>query len=427
MIFKYSKLIVSALLLSAIWSGSQSFAKSDDTSIYNEDIKVRTELGFNSDSNFIKDINNNIKYKDKKKYYGIALTDEEEADLNKRQKQIDEAGKIKEDVQIKYSDSYGGMYFEHLKNNGTLRIATTKKGSHAELEKEIKSSHLDQEKVEFYYVDLSYQQLLELQKKINTYLFDNYKEIVAYTNIDEQENKVIVALYDHDNNVESRLNNTIDSKSFRIETVKRQDVKETALRGGDQISNNIGDCTGAFSAKLGVNYYFITAAHCFQMGDTVTSNGTQIGTVTQRSLPATAHYQKKTDSEGISISASNASSYVTTNQFGANKYNAVMNAGGEVVGTFVCKTGISTGVTCGTITGTNAYQIIGYWVGPLTSTSVSATFGDSGGPLYSTVFSNSTFTTTLFGVLHGKQGPETVYSKAAYVLSELGFLNAILN
>ena len=98
----------------------------------------------------------------------------------------------------------------------------------------------------------------------------------------------------------------------------------------------------------------------------------------------------------------------------------VTGAGNAYVGQAVCRSGATTGVRCGTVTGLN--QTVNYAEGSVTGlirTNICAEPGDSGGPLYVAA------TGKIIGILSGgsgncTSGGTTYYQPIAEVLAAYG-------
>lgn len=153
-------------------------------------------------------------------------------------------------------------------------------------------------------------------------------------------------------------------------------VQTQVFRGGEAIRTPSGSrCTSAFNTRSGSGtIYTLTAGHCTNISSSWLAQGTTLGTTAASNFPG--------------------------DDFGAIRVtNLALNPVGEIiasgaarditgfsqvpVGSSVCKTGSTTGTTCGTV---QQYNVtVNYAQGTvfgLTRTNVCTQPGDSGGPLY---------------------------------------------
>ncbi|MFF0152757.1 S1 family peptidase [Micromonospora sp. NPDC005203] len=164
------------------------------------------------------------------------------------------------------------------------------------------------------------------------------------------------------------------------------------IAGGQGIYGGGARCSLGANARSGSTYYVITAGHCTTAAATWYTDGAQttvLGTRTATSYP--------------------------TNDYGLIRYTGriahpsavytypglltIHGPGTAYVGQAVCRSGVTTGVRCGTVTGLN--QTVNYATGViygLIRTNICAEPGDSGGPLY------VASTGTILGILSGGSG-----------------------
>jgi streptogrisin D len=154
-------------------------------------------------------------------------------------------------------------------------------------------------------------------------------------------------------------------------------VHTQALYGGQAIYRGGSRCSAGFNTRSGSGRsYVLTAGHCTDLGGTWTSSGGQtIGPVAASSFPGN-------DYGAIRVSDPAA----LDPRGGVLHYGAfrdITGAGRGLVGSPACKTGSTTGTTCGTV---QAYDVtVNYAEGTvfgLTRTSICTQPGDSGGALY---------------------------------------------
>ncbi|WP_410817497.1 S1 family peptidase [Micromonospora sp. 050-3] len=186
------------------------------------------------------------------------------------------------------------------------------------------------------------------------------------------------------------------------------------IAGGQGIYGGGGArCSLGANARSGSTYYVITAGHCTTTAATWYADSAQttvLGTRTATSYP--------------------------TNDYGLIRYTGriahpsavytypglltINGPGNAYIGQAVCRSGSTTGVRCGTVTGLN--QTVNYSTGViygLIRTNICAEPGDSGGPLY------VASTGRILGILSGgtgncTAGGTTYYQPIAEVLAAYG-------
>ncbi|MCG5440475.1 S1 family peptidase [Micromonospora foliorum] len=185
------------------------------------------------------------------------------------------------------------------------------------------------------------------------------------------------------------------------------------IAGGQAIYGGGARCSLGANARSGSTYYVITAGHCTTAAATWYADSAQttvLGTRTATSYP--------------------------TNDYGLIRYTGriahpsavytypglltINGPGNAYIGQAVCRSGSTTGVRCGSVTGLN--QTVNYSTGViygLIRTNICAEPGDSGGPLY------VASTGTILGILSGgtgncTAGGTTYYQPIAEVLAAYG-------
>ncbi|MEO3768794.1 S1 family peptidase [Micromonospora sp. B9E7] len=185
------------------------------------------------------------------------------------------------------------------------------------------------------------------------------------------------------------------------------------IAAGQGIYGGATRCSLGANVRSGSTYYVITAGHCTSTASTWYADSAQttvLGTRTATSYP--------------------------TNDYGLIRYTGriahpsavytypglltIYGAGNAYIGQAVCRSGVTTGVRCGTVTGLN--QTVNYSTGViygLIRTNICAEPGDSGGPLY--VVS----TGRILGILSGgtgncTAGGTTYYQPISEVLAAYG-------
>ncbi|MGC4789790.1 S1 family peptidase [Micromonospora sp. DT178] len=166
----------------------------------------------------------------------------------------------------------------------------------------------------------------------------------------------------------------------------------TLIAGGQAIYGGGGRCSLGANVRSGSTYYFVTAGHCTTAGATWYANSAQttvLGSRTGSSFPGNDYGLVRY----TSLVAHPSAVYTYPGLLTIN------GAGNAYVGQAVCRSGSTTGVRCGTVTGLNA--TVNYAQGSVTGlirTNICAEPGDSGGPLY------AAGTGTILGILSGGSG-----------------------
>jgi hypothetical protein len=150
------------------------------------------------------------------------------------------------------------------------------------------------------------------------------------------------------------------------------------IAGGDAIYGGQYRCSLGFNVRSGTTYYFLTAGHCGNIASSWYANSsktTLLGTVTGSSFP------------GNDYAIVRYSTSYTNHPGVVNLYNGstqdITSAGNASVGQAVKRSGSTTGLRSGSVTGTNA--TVNYAEGSVSGlirTNVCAEGGDSGGALF---------------------------------------------
>ncbi|MFI1979931.1 S1 family peptidase [Streptomyces wedmorensis] len=181
-----------------------------------------------------------------------------------------------------------------------------------------------------------------------------------------------------------------NAKNLKIERTAGKINK--LIAGGQAIYAGGGRCSLGFNVRSGSTYYALTAGHCTNIGSTWytnSANTTVLGTRAGSSFP--------TNDYGI-IRHSNASAADGRVYLYNGSYRDITGAGNAYVGQSVQRSGSTTGLRSGTVTGLNA--TVNYGNGDivygLIQTNVCAEPGDSGGAMFSG--------TTALGLTSGGSG-----------------------
>ncbi|MEI8409615.1 MULTISPECIES: S1 family peptidase [unclassified Kribbella] len=174
------------------------------------------------------------------------------------------------------------------------------------------------------------------------------------------------------------LTNVTKQFGDRVTLEKMSGKLSKYIRGGDAIYGGQYRCSLGFNVRSGSTYYFLTAGHCTNIASSWYANSsktTLLGTVTGSSFP------------GNDYGIVRYSTSYTNHPGSVNLYNGstqdITSAGNAFVGQAVKRSGSTTGLRSGSVTGTNA--TVNYAEGTVTGlirTNVCAEGGDSGGALF---------------------------------------------
>ncbi|MFG2054371.1 S1 family peptidase [Micromonospora sp. NPDC048930] len=187
----------------------------------------------------------------------------------------------------------------------------------------------------------------------------------------------------------------------------------TLIAGGQAIYGGGGRCSLGANVRSGTTYYFVTSGHCTSVAATWYADSgytTVLGTRTGSSFPGNDYGLVRYTGTVAHPSAIYTYPGLLT----------VYGAGNAYVGQAVCRSGATTGVRCGSVTGLN--QTVNYAEGSVSGlirTNICAEPGDSGGPLY------VASTGTVIGILSGGSGNcttggTTYYQPITEVLAAYG-------
>ncbi|MET9428478.1 MULTISPECIES: S1 family peptidase [unclassified Streptomyces] len=190
----------------------------------------------------------------------------------------------------------------------------------------------------------------------------------------------------------AKIKKALGNKSEALEVKRTPGTFNKLIAGGQAIYAGGGRCSLGFNVRSGSTYYALTAGHCTNSGSTWYTNSANtavLGTRTGSSFPGNDY--------GI-IRHSNASAADGRVYLYNGSYRDITGAGNASVGQSVQRSGSTTGLRSGTVTGLNA--TVNYGNGDvvygLIQTNVCAEPGDSGGALFSG--------TTALGLTSGGSG-----------------------
>ncbi|MDN3293299.1 S1 family peptidase [Streptomyces ficellus] len=177
----------------------------------------------------------------------------------------------------------------------------------------------------------------------------------------------------------ARIKEAAGSRADALEVKRTPGRFNKLIAGGQAIYAGGGRCSLGFNVRSGSTYYALTAGHCTNIGSTWytnSANTTLLGTRTGSSFPGNDY--------GI-IRHSNASAADGRVYLYNGSYRDITAAGNAYVGQSVQRSGSTTGLRGGSVTGLNA--TVNYGNGDvvygLIQTNVCAEPGDSGGAMFS--------------------------------------------
>ncbi|MER7045868.1 S1 family peptidase [Streptomyces jumonjinensis] len=182
------------------------------------------------------------------------------------------------------------------------------------------------------------------------------------------------------------------SQAGSLEIKRTPGVFSKLIAGGQAIYGGGSRCSLGFNVRSGSTYYALTAGHCTELGSTWYTNSANSVT-----LGATAGSSFPVNDYGI-IRHSSATAADGRVSLYNGTYRDITAAGNATVGQSVQRSGSTTGLHSGRVTGLNA--TVNYGSGDIVygmiQTNVCAEPGDSGGSLFSG--------TTALGLTSGGSG-----------------------
>ncbi|MFJ8200305.1 S1 family peptidase [Streptomyces sp. NPDC096152] len=228
---------------------------------------------------------------------------------------------------------------------------------------------------------------------------------------DPVSNKVVVTADRSVSKAEwATLSKVVDGLGAKAELKRSKGEFKPFVAGGDAITGSGGRCSLGFNVVKGGQPYFLTAGHCTSAISTWSdSSGNQIGKNEQSSFPGN-------DFGLVKYTAS------VDHPSAVDLYNgstqAIAKAGEATVGEKVTRSGSTTQVHTGTVTGLNA--TVNYSEGTvsgLIQTDVCAEPGDSGGSLFD---GDTALGLTSGGSGDCTSGGETFFQSVTEALSATG-------
>ncbi|MCX5419744.1 S1 family peptidase [Streptomyces sp. NBC_00078] len=194
---------------------------------------------------------------------------------------------------------------------------------------------------------------------------------------DPTTNKVVVTADRTVSKAEwAKLTKVVDGLGTVAEVQRTKGEFKPFIAGGDAISGSGGRCSLGFNVVKGGQPYFITAGHCTEAISTWSdSSGKEIGTNEQSSFPG--------NDFGL-VKYTSGTAHPSEVDLYNGSSQAITHAAAATVGEKVTRSGSTTKVHGGTVTGLDATVNYGNGdiVNGLIQTDVCAEPGDSGGSLF---------------------------------------------
>jgi streptogrisin D len=230
--------------------------------------------------------------------------------------------------------------------------------------------------------------------------------------VDPTTNQVVISIDDTVSGGElGQLRSITQRFGSAVRIERTEGTFQLAVMGGDAIFGGGSRCSLGFNVRSGSGrQYLVTAGHCTNISVNWTASGGQfIGPRVVSSFPGNDY--------GVIRYDSNISRPGMVNLYNGSSRD-IRNAGNPFVGQSVLRSGSTTGVHGGTVTGLNA--TVNYPQGTvfgLIRTSVCAEPGDSGGSLFA---GNTALGITSGGSGNCSSGGTTFFQPVTEVLNRFG-------
>ncbi len=196
--------------------------------------------------------------------------------------------------------------------------------------------------------------------------------------VDPTTNQIVISIDDTVTGAKlARLTAVTDRLGDKVRVQSTPGVLSQHINGGQAIYGDVYRCSLGFNVRNGNKFYFLTAGHCSNLAATWYSASEQT-----KALGSRAGTSFPTNDYGIFRYASGVPHPGTVNLYGAGSQD-ITTARDAFVNERVRRSGSTTGVRWGTVTGLNA--TVNYAEGSvfgLIQTNACAEGGDSGGPLF---------------------------------------------
>lgn len=373
----YRWLVVVAL---AVVLAPQPAAAASSTAM-TKAIAFRQEAGLNSDPVYVAEVELSAA---NPRTYGVALTPAEESEMARR-------GAISDSLiavlpRLEADPGFGGIYIDQ-KAGGVVDLAVTTLGSNpvALVQGTLPSGT----SLRVRRVDHSFAELSALKERVTTEmdaLADEGIQVVSVA-VDVPGDRVVVGVLSDSADVGAALHArygdaivVINSPLIPTPLTCTPTDCGNPLKGGLNIFGGGYACTSGYFQKISGTIYLVTAGHCL-----VDAGGTGIAWYHDSTFIGYSQWFQSAgtaDAGGITTSESGAKNEFLEYVFGQHNYYSIHSLTGwtagtsQVIGSFVCKAGATSGWTCGTLVARDVTEGNRYH---LNEVSASSSEGDSGG------------------------------------------------
>lgn len=418
-------LITASIVMTFVFSSVALSEQPDETSVIQhqevnqeslavEAKKFREIYGLDSSDKYVMDtLLNRELQTDYEKLLGFPLTDEELSIIGERDKAMDASQNIRDTMELKYNDIFGGIYFDAT--NGVTTVYITDIDRKEEIKSELIHQYPNNEIV-VENAGITIDELYDIAKNIRENKPVNYTGIM----VNEIDRKIIIFHKNDDDELElkSLLSGFVDSKYVEFEKIEKVSA---LLKLGEKIdSPQRTPCSTGFYGKRNNIDVLITAGHCNKLGlsaDWEDENGNYIGSFGSKTSGSIVY----TD-----VSSINLSSNVNKVSAVGNYYVTSVNLSSDVAGSLRIKTGFKTGTTSGEVVGPACFQSEDFEnpdpdvdeVCGMVVKNMTAQRGDSGGIVYRIPTHAELYGTVATGI-YGDNGDDyAMYSRISDTIAD---------
>ncbi|GGG65688.1 hypothetical protein [Paenibacillus radicis (ex Gao et al. 2016)] len=393
-------LVIALLIPSATLTANPG--NSIDLEILESSIEYRELHGLNSSTKYVSELL--LSDNTYERIVGIPLTKDEFLLLEERDQLLDSISDYRESLKAERIPN-GDLFYDIKTGEVTLNLVEATDNTI----KRVKEKFPKPEKLKIKRVTFTSEALSEaLEKLRNSYSdLDGLKTI----HIDTQKNRIIIGLKDSSPDIRKKVTSLVDSEM--LEFTEASDVSPLAISdlsnnhrplvaGTKIFSDYSGGCsTGFYANTLSGNIVLVTAGHCTTVGSNgiTTKDAWYQPTKSSSNKIGNSLYRNSGNSFADSLTVSLDSSTIkSTDVFEATSSTTVTypvryveSPTAEVVGMETCKTGFTTGTTCGQYQGKT--DVLSYGSGYTTMydlrlASWTANHGDSGGTVFKKKFNS---------------------------------------
>ncbi|RBW67986.1 S1 family peptidase [Bacillus taeanensis] len=388
-----------------------------------ENVQFRKEFGLNHQPEHVQKVLSEVQNESAVEKYGVVLTEAEEQEIERRGNiQEKHLPKIKEKLDKNLDKiGFGGIYIDQ-QENGKVMVGVKKPLNDQQVAKliaDIKQEYPYPNGIEFYNVTYSEKDLNKIADKISTKHNQLLKQGIEITSVstDFENQSVIVSVTSLNEEAKKSIKQTaeVENLSFieggKVELASRSSYHDP-LQGGLSISGPKGQCSMAYLARNNTGkHYAVTAAHCGNSGDSFYQGGSYMGYISN------SYHQLGGEVDATGVYIANRRD-VSSRVYGSvYLLTSLETWSGESIGQMVCKSGASTGTTCGTLQSKRVdfYSNGIYHYNFRGTSGMDVISGDSGGTVY--------YRNSLKGVVLGYSNLyDGIYSHARNVLEDVGLI-----